>query len=430
MGVVYSPDGTRFATASRDGDARLWDAATGQELLTFYGNGSGLNGIAFSPGGSLVATSGDLGISVYFLNMEKLTAFARTRVTRGLTSAECQKYLHEVNAACTPPLVAPTATPLPVAANGRMCMIANLGGLYDNYFNSLLYQGVEESAQQHNWEATALQSASTLDFDRNMSAFLNADCNLIVAPVALFEQTRSAAQANPEKKFLMVDFVYDPPLKNIWNQVYATDQAAFLAGYVAASVTRTGKVGVFGGIDIPQVTDFMDGFALGVEYYNQKNGTNVEVLGWDAQKHDGLFVGGFCCTTEGRRLARQLLDEGADVILPVAGHSIGWGAGAEVHEHGNAFLIGVDTDWTTTFPEFADIILTSIEKRFDVSVRVAADAIANGSFRGGLHMGTLETGEVGLSPFYGLDTLVSDKVKADLERILADIIAGKIQTRP
>ena len=85
---------------------------------------------------------------------------------------------------------------------------------------------------------------------------------------------------------------------------------------------------------------------------------------------------------------------------------------------------------SATFSEFADIFLTSIEKRFDISVRVAADAIADGSFRGGLHMGTLETGEVGLSPFYGLDALVSDKVKADLERILADNIAGKIQTRP
>ena len=79
--------------------------------------------------------------------------------------------------------------------------------------------------------------------------------------LALFEQTQGAAENNPDKKFMMMDFVYDPPLKNIWNQVYATDQAAFLAGYAAASVTKTGKVGVFGGVDIPQVTGFMDGFA-------------------------------------------------------------------------------------------------------------------------------------------------------------------------
>ncbi len=428
--VAFSPDGERIATASRDGTAKLWDIAAGQELLTFFGDGSPLSSIAFSPDGTHLVTSGESGMRAYFLKIDDLAAFARTRVTRSLTSTECQEYLHRVAKTCAPPVSTRTAPPLPVSANGRICLVTNTGGLYDNYFNSLMYKGLQDSAGLYDWEATALESASTSDFERNMRVFVNADCKLIVAPVALFEQTRSAAESNPTQSFMMMDFVYDPPLDNIWNQVYAADQAAFLAGYVAASATKTGKVGVFGGVDIPQVTDFMDGFALGAEYYNQINGTNVKVLGWDAHKHEGLFVGGFCCTTEGRRLARRLLDEGADVILPVAGHSVGWGAGAEVQEYGNSWLIGVDTDWFVTFPEFADIILTSIEKRFDVSIVLASKAIAEGKFTGGIHLGTLETGEVRLAPFHQLEALISDQVKADLVRIAADIIAGKIQTRP
>ena len=66
---------------------------------------------------------------------------------------------------------------------------------------------------------------------------------------------------------MVTDFVREKMPANLWTQVYATDQAAFLAGYAAAAASNTGKVGVFGGVDIPQVTDFMDGFALGVEYY-------------------------------------------------------------------------------------------------------------------------------------------------------------------
>jgi len=241
---------------------------------------------------------------------------------------------------------------------------------------------------------------------------------------------RLAAEANPNQKFQLTEFAYDPAVNNIWTEISATDQAAFLAGYVAASVTKTGKVGVFGGVDIPSVTDFMDGFALGVTYYNEKNITGVEVLGWDVEKHEGLFVGGFCCAAEGRQLTQQLLDEGADIILPVAGENVGPGAANAVQTHGNAYIIGVDTDWTVTNPEYTNVVLTSVVKNYDVSVMQAVKAIEENTFSGGTHVGTLETGEVGVAPFRKFNSLISAKVKADVEQIKADIISGKIKTKP
>jgi basic membrane protein A len=219
-------------------------------------------------------------------------------------------------------------------------------------------------------------------------------------------------------------------MNNIWSQIYATDQAAFLAGYAAASITKTGRVGVFGGIDIPPVTDFMDGFTLGVDYYNNKNGANVEVIGWNVRKHEGLFMGDFCCAEEGREMTQQLLDQGADIILPVAGNGAGAGALYAVKTHGNAYIIGVDTDWTVSDPEYNDIILTSITKNYDISVVQVARAIVGHAFTGGVHVGTLKTGEVGLAPFHELDALVSPDVKADLEQVRKDIIAGKVKTKP
>lgn len=424
--LSFAPDGTRLATSSRDGTTRIWDMTSGQELLNFPGNGSGINGLAFNPDGTLLVTSGDREARLYILQIDELAKLAQDRVTRKLTQEECLKYLHEVNDACAPVVVVPTITPLSVTANGRICQITNTGGLNDNYFNELLYEGVQEAAQTHAWEASVLQSASAADSSRNLNIFADADCQLIVAPGNLAEAMQTVAQANPDQRFMLMDFGFDPPLDNVWVQTYAVDQAAFLAGYVAASATQTGKVGTFGGIDIPPVTDFMDGFALGVEYYNRENGTNIQVLGWDAEKHEGIFIGSFCCSTEGRQAARQLLDAGADVILPVSGQSVGVGAGTEIQEHGDAWVIGVDTDWTKTNPEFKDIILTSIEKRFDVSVMLAADAVANGSFSGNYHGGTLETNEVGLSPVNG----TSPELQAALERIMNDIILGKIRTTP
>jgi len=408
----------------------LWDAATGEELLTFFDDGAGHYSLAFSPDGKRLAAANADGVRFYLLDTQELAALARSLVTRSLTVDECQKYLRRLEAACISPAPPAEPTALPIVEQGRICQVTDTGGLNDSYFNQFIYEGVQQAAGQHGWEATVLESPAASDFEGNINALMDSGCHVVVAPGSLVEAVGKAALANPLQKFMVTDFVLEDQPDNLWTQVYATDQAAFLAGYAAASATKTGKVGVFGGVDIPQVTGFMDGFALGVRYYNQKNGMHVQVLGWDPAKHSGLFAGGFCCTTEGRALARQLLEQGADIILPVAGESIGWGAGAEILEHGGAWMIGVDNDWALSSPELAEVILTSIEKRYDASVIQLARAIADGSFAGGIHTGTLQTGEVGISPFHDLEWLISDKVKADLVQIREDIIAGKIKTRP
>lgn len=427
--IAFNPDGTRVATVGHDGMTKLWDATIGNELLTFEGDGSVLNDVIFSPDGKLLATGGDNGVRVYLLKIEDLVGLAHTRAKRELTSDECQKYLHLERSACAPANVIPTTTAIPATDQGRVCQVTNTGGLYDNAFNQTIFKGLQESKSLFGWDVKVLQSASTSDYEKNIRDFMRGDCDLIVGLLQMADVIQSAAETNPSQKFQVMDYIYDQPLENVRMQIFATDQAAFLAGYSAASVTKTGKVGVFGGIDIPPVTDFMDGFALGVQYYNQKNYTSVEVLGWDPAKHDGLFIGGFCCSAEGRIMTQQLLDQGADIILPVAGTSVGPGAAYAVKSHGGAYIIGVDTDWTITNAEFANIVLTSILKKYDTSVVQAVKEIKENTFTGGIHIGTLETGEVSLAPFHQFDSLISPKVRADLEQIKADIIAGKIKTR-
>jgi transcriptional regulator with XRE-family HTH domain/energy-coupling factor transporter ATP-binding protein EcfA2 len=90
--IAYSPDSSRIGTTSQDGTAKLWNATTGEELLTFSGDGSELNDIAFSPNGARLATGGSNGVHIYLLHIKDLIALAQTRVTRSLTSEECQRY--------------------------------------------------------------------------------------------------------------------------------------------------------------------------------------------------------------------------------------------------------------------------------------------------------------------------------------------------
>ena len=118
---------------------------------------------------------------------------------------------------------------------------------------------------------------------------------------------------------------------------------------------------------------------------------------------------------------------------PHLGHAVGgqlFGLLCAVKSHGDAYIISVDNDWAVSEPTYSDIILTSIMKNLDVSVVQAVKAIEESTFTGGIHVGTLETGEIGLAPFHEFDSLIPDEVKAELEQIKADIIAGKIKTIP
>jgi basic membrane protein A len=312
-------------------------------------------------------------------------------------------------------------------ADFSACQVTDTGGIDDRSFNATAWKGVQDAMDELGIEGKFLESQQQTDYATNINAFLEENCDLIVTVGFLIgADTQAAAEANPEAKFTIVDFAYDPTIPNVLGQVFSTDQAAFLAGYAAAATTQTGKVGTFGGIQIPSVTVFMDGFALGVDYYNQQKGTNVEVLGWDPATQTGLFTGNFESTDDGRLMGETLMDEGADIIMPVAG-PVGLGTAAAAQERGGVWIVGVDNDWSVVNSDYADIILTSVLKNMDVTTKAAIQQALDGTFAGGVTVGTLENGGVGLA---SLASVAPAGLQAELDQVKADIIAGNLQTSP
>jgi len=286
---------------------------------------------------------------------------------------------------------------------------------------------VEDAVTQLGVDGKYLESQEVADYEKNLNAFMEEKCDLIVS-VGFFlsDATKAAAEANPDQKFTIVDVTYDPVIPNVLGQAFQTDQAAFLAGYVAAGVTKTGKIGTFGGFPIPTVTIFMDGLARGVAYYNEKHGTSVEVLGWDPANPDaGLFSSSFDDQAKGKELGVSLMDEGADIIMPVAG-PVGLGTAAAVKERGNAWIIGVDSDWALVNPDYASVTLTSVMKLMDATTLAAVKQAVDGTFAGGATIGNLANNGVALAPFHDADALVSAELKAELDQVKADLLSGAI----
>lgn len=310
------------------------------------------------------------------------------------------------------------------------CQVTDTGGIDDAGFNQTAWKGVQDAmAANDEVKGRFLESQAETDYEANLNSLIEGDCDIIITVGFLMgDATKTAAEANPEQKFSIVDFAYDPTIDNVLGQVYATDQGAFLAGYLAAGMSETGVVGTFGGINIPPVTAFMDGFVYGVNYYNSEKGTDVQVLGWNPESSEGLFTGNFDSLDDGRAFAQNLYDEGADIVMPVAG-PVGLGSATLAAEIGTDELkiIGVDADQTQTDPENADVYLTSVLKRMDATVTQVIDMAMGDEFVGGLIVGTLENEGVGLAPYGAFEGDVPEELKAEIEAVKAGIIDGSIE---
>jgi basic membrane protein A len=334
------------------------------------------------------------------------------------------------SAPTTEPLSA-SPTPAAATAGHKICAVSDQGGFADRSFNQRVHDGLLTVEAKLGWEVATLESKSADDYFPHVAEFVNSQCDLIVAAGFLLADTvNGVAQSHPEQKLLLLDAQVTPDQANLWQTTYAVDQAAFLAGYAAAAASQTGVVGTFGGQNIPPVVDFMDGFALGVTYFNEQHGATVEVLGWDpAQREAGTFLGNFVSTEDASLAAALMIDGGADVIFPVAGPA-SFGAAQAALDAGNVYVIGVDTDWAADSPEYSPVVLTSVLKQLDATVFQAAEAIEAGSFEGGVHVGTLANGEVGLAAFTDSQNRLPEFVQNELVGLEADIAYGLVHTKP
>lgn len=312
------------------------------------------------------------------------------------------------------------------------CMVTDTGGIDDRSFNASSWQGMQAAhSADKNIHVKYLQSTTSSDYVPNITAFENQHCGIIVTVGFLMATaTQNAAQADASQKFAIVDYTYSPSISNILGLHYNTDQDAFLGGYLAAAMSKSGKVGTFGGVNIPTVTIYMSGFVAGVRYYDQHNHKTVKALGWDPNTNTGLFTGNFTSQADGRLDATALMNQGADIIFPVAG-SVGLGAAAAIKAAGPPhYMEWVDTDGCVAAQQYCKIFLTSVTKGIVASVKAAVVSAAKGTFAGGNYNGTLKNDGVGLSPYHDFNSKIPSSVKNEINTLRTKIIAGKISTNP
>jgi basic membrane protein A and related proteins len=177
---------------------------------------------------------------------------------------------------------------------------------------------------------------------------------------------------------------------------------------------------------IPTVTIFMDGFYDGVQHYNEAKDADVEVLGWNKRTQDGQFTDDFSNATLAQQFSENLIQAGADVIMPVAG-PIGESAAVAARDAGDVAVIWVDTDGYESLPEYADIMLSSVVKGMDVAVEEAVEATSAGEFSPEPFIGTLENEGVSLAPYHDFDDELSQELIGEIDELREQIISGELE---
>ncbi|GLW29532.1 BMP family lipoprotein [Actinoplanes regularis] len=315
------------------------------------------------------------------------------------------------------------------AAAYKACMVTDTGGIDDKSFNAAAWAGLQAAkTEASNVDPKYVSSSSEADYEPGLRSFVTQKCNFILAVGGLMGgATEKVAKESTGSQFGIVDS--GSTGSNVYPMQFATHQAAFLAGYLAAGYSKSGKVGTYGGMKIGPVTIFMDGFADGVAYFNQKKGKTVQVLGWDKAKQNGTFADSFIDQNKGKTITQTLVSQGADVILPVAG---GTGLGtAQVAKDsaGKVSVIWVDQDGCKSAAQYCDVFLSTVVKNVEEAVKEAVVKGAKGETLSPTpgYVGTLENNGVSLAPFNQFDSKVDATLKTELDQLKKDIIAGTVK---
>ncbi len=325
----------------------------------------------------------------------------------------------------TPTESATSSAPSEQYPDFKACMVSDSGGFNDKSFNQTSHDGMERAAEELGVQTAEVESNSPSDFPDNINAMVQENCNIITTVGFLLgDATAAAAKRNPDTDFSIVDFAYEKPSPNVKGLLFNTAEPSFLAGYLAAGVSETGVVGTFGGAQIPSVTDFMDGFQMGVEKYNEDEGADVQLIGWDKDTQKGSFTNDFEAKTKGQSTAEEMITQGADILFPVAGPA---GLGAlQAAQDADVKGIWVDTDGCESAAEYCDVLLTSVVKGMDVAVFESIKASAEGSFDNTPYTGTLENGGVGLAPYHEQESAVPAELADKIEELKEQLISGEL----
>jgi len=291
-------------------------------------------------------------------------------------------------------------------------IVFDMGGKFDKSFNEAAYNGAERFKRETGIAYREFEVTSEAQRDQALRNLARRGATVIVAVgFAQAVPVDGAAKEFPNVKFNIIDSVVNLP--NVQSFIFKEHEGSFLAGIMAASVSKSGKIGFVGGMDIPLIRAFGCGYVQGARHANPR----VEIL----QNMTGTTPAAWRDPTRGGELARAQFDRGVDVVYAAAGGT-GLGVLQAAKDQGK-LAIGVDSNQNHLHP---GSVLTSMIKRVDVAVYEAFKAARENRWQAGLRVLGLKEEGVGVAIDEHNRRLVSAELEATVRKASDDIVAGRL----
>jgi len=298
-------------------------------------------------------------------------------------------------------------------------LVFDIGGRGDKSFNDAAYKGLEEAKEKLGIEFEVIDPGDGSDRESALRKLASKkDIGLIFGVGFIFtDDINNIALEFPDKKFACIDYSVTPGKKipdNIAAVEFKEEEGSFLAGALAAYVSKANKVGFIGGMESALIRKFESGYKQGVKYANPE----CQVIsGYVSVSPDGFKNPG-----KAKEIAISQYSNGADIIYHASGLS---GLGLfEAAREKNKLAIGVDMDQYKEAPGF---ILSSMVKQVNESVFMIIKDFKDNKFTGGVKIFGLK--ENGVSYVYDDNNknLISAEIKNKVDSIRSKIISGEIK---
>jgi basic membrane protein A len=322
----------------------------------------------------------------------------------------------------------------------KIGVVTDVGTLEDKSFNQSSNEGAKAAADAVGGTHDVIVTQAISDYGANIQTFVDKGFDVVVTVGFLIgTDTAKAAKLNPNVHFIgvdqgvCVDEKGDPDatfackgdaatlLPNYQGIVFAEEQPGYLAGIVAASITKSGTIAAIGGTNVPAVVAYNAGYVAGAKSVKP----DIKTL---YQETDPDPVKGFNDPAKGKAIATTFVGQGADVLFQIAGLT-GQGALEAACASPNVHGIGVDVDQALSIPTVAKCLVTSAEKKLKDTVTTVVKSVADGSFKAGtvIYNAASVPPAIGLSPYHDQAALITPDIQAKIDKAFADMASGALK---